>query len=78
MEISITQTNECQTYLRGERIISIVLVDIPKYDLPILADTKKKIVTVKIDAKRRAQEVGSNMSARFQMGDVLAGYLEKK
>ena len=55
-----------------------MLVDIPKYDLPILAETKKKIVTVKIDAKRRAQEVGSNMSARFQMGDVLAGYLEKK
>ena len=52
-------------------------VRIPKYEVPILAAMKKTIDTVTIDAKINIQEVGSNSLTRFQVGETLAGYLEK-
>ena len=64
-------------YLKGERIISSVNVWIPKYEVPILAAMKKKIVTKRIDMKISIQDVGSNSFTTFQVGASLAGYLEK-
>ena len=53
-------------------------VRIPKYEVPILAAMKKKIVTNVIDVKINNQEVGSNSFTRFQVGATLAGYLENQ
>ena len=69
---------EGQIYLKGERIIVLVNVRIPKYEVPILAAMKKKIVTNVIDVKINNQEVGSNSFTRFQVGATLAGYLENQ
>ena len=53
-------------------------VRIPKYEVPILAARKKKIVTDAVDAKIKIQEGVSNSFTRFQVGDTLAGYLENQ
>ena len=65
-------------YLKGERIISSVNVLIPKYEVPILAAMKKKIVTNIIDVRINIQDGGSNSFRRFQVGLTLAGYLENQ
>ena len=51
---------------------------IPKYEVPIFAAMKKKIVTDMIDVKISNQDVGSNSLRRFQVGATLAGYLENQ
>ena len=51
-------------------------VRIPKCKFPILAEKKKKIVTDIIERKISNQDVGSNSFTRFQVGRILAGYLE--
>ena len=53
-------------------------VRIPKYEVPILAAMKKKIVTDIIEMKISIQDVGSNSFTRFQVGATLAGYLENQ
>ena len=53
-------------------------VRIPKYEVPILAAMKKKIVTNVIDVKINIQEVRSNSFRRFHVGATLAGYLENQ
>ena len=53
-------------------------VRIPKYEVPILAAMKKKIVTDIIDVKIRIQDGLSNSFRRFQVGATLAGYLENQ
>ena len=63
-------------YLKGERIISSVNVRIAKYEVPILAAMKKKIVTNTIEIKINIQDVRSNRFSRFQVGATLAGYLD--
>ena len=65
-------------YLKGERIISLANVRIPKYEDPILAAMKKKIVTTKIDVKIPIQDGRSNSFTRFHVGATLAGYLENQ
>ena len=65
-------------YLKGERIISSMTVRIPKYEVPILAAMKKKIVTNVVDVKINIQEVRSNSFRRFHVGATLAGYLENQ
>ena len=65
-------------YLKGERIISSMNVRIPKYEVPILAAMKKKIVTNIIDVKISVQDGGSNSFTRFQVGATLSGYLENQ
>ena len=67
-----------QNYLKGERIISSMTVLIPKYEVPILAAMKKKIVTVIMEMKSNIQLGGSNSFTRFQVGATLAGYLENQ
>ena len=62
----------------GERIISSVKVRIPKYEVPILAARKKKIVTNIMEIKINNQDVRSNSFSRFQVGATLAGYLENQ
>ena len=62
-------------YLKGLRIISSVEVLIPKCKVLTLAEMKKRIVTVKMDIKISIQEGGSKSFRRFQVGDILAGYL---
>ena len=51
---------------------------IPKYEVPILAAMKKKIVTNIMDVKIPIQPGGSNSFTRFQVGATLAGYLENQ
>ena len=53
-------------------------VRIPKCKFPILAEKKKKIVTDIIERKISNQDVGSNSFTRFQVGRILAGYLENQ
>ena len=67
---------EGPVYLKGERIISSMNVRIPKYEVPILAAMKKKIVTDIIDVKISIQDVVSNSFRRFQVGFTLDGYLD--
>ena len=69
---------EVPIYLKGERIISTVVVRIPKYEVPILAAMKRKIVTDIIDVKINIQHGRSNSFRRFQIGATLAGYLENQ
>ena len=69
---------EGPVYLKGERIISSMNVRIPKYEVPILAAMKKKMVTDIIEMKISTQDVGSNSVRRFQVGATLAGYLENQ
>ena len=59
-------------------MISSMMVRIPKYDVPILAAKRRKIVTDVIDAKIKIQEGVSNSFTRFQVGATLAGYLENQ
>ena len=59
-------------------MISSMNVRIPKYEVPILAAKKKKRVTDIIDVKINIQDVGSNSFRRFQVGAILAGYLENQ
>ena len=59
-------------------MISCMNVRIPKYDVPILATMKKKIVTKIIDVKINVQDGLSKSFARFQVGETLAGYLENQ
>ena len=66
------------TCLIGERMISTWNVSIRNCDVPILAEMKKKIVTNKSDMKINIQDVGSKSLRRFQVGGVLAGYLENQ
>ena len=57
-------------------MISSMNVRIPKYEVPILAAMKKKIVTNIIEIKINNQDGGSNRFRRFQVGATLAGYLD--
>ena len=59
-------------------MISCMNVLIPKYEVPILAEKKKKIITDIIDEKIRIQDGVSNSFTRFQVGAILAGYLENQ
>ena len=53
-------------------------IRIPKYEVPILAAMKKKIVTDTIDVKINIQDGVSNSFTRFQVEATLAGYLENQ
>ena len=53
-------------------------VPLPKYEVPILAAMKKKIVTNVIEMKINIQDGGSNSFTRFQVGATLAGYRENQ
>ena len=62
--------------LNGERIISSLKVWRPKYEAPILAETRKNIDTEIIDRNVNIQEVGVKILTRFHTGDFGSGYLE--
>ena len=64
--------------LNGERIISSLKVWRPKYEAPILAETKKIKETETIDRNVNTQEMGSTNVTRFHMGDLFSGYLENQ
>ena len=64
--------------LNGERIISSLKVWRPKYEAPILAETKKNRDTETIDRNVHIQEMGSTNLTRFHAGDLLSGYLENQ
>ena len=64
--------------LKGERIISSLKVWRPKYEAPILAETKKNKDTERIDRNVNNQERGSTNMRRFHMGDIFSGYLENQ
>ena len=51
-------------------------VRIPKYEVPMLAAMKKKMVTDIIEMKISIQDGLSKSFRRFQVGATLAGYLE--
>ena len=55
-----------------------MFVRIPKYEVPILAAMKKKVVTDVTDVKISIQDGVSNSFKRFQIGAALAGYLENQ
>ena len=62
--------------LNGERIISSLNVWRPKYEAPILAETKKNKDTETIDRNVNTQEMGSTNLTRFHAGDFSFGYLD--
>ena len=64
-----------QIFLKGERIISSLKVWIPKYEVPIFAEIKKKIETKRIERKINIQDCVSNILTMFHVGANLAGYL---
>ena len=64
--------------LNGERIISSLKVGRPKYEAPILAETKKNKDTETIDRNVNIQEMGSTNLTRFNAGDIFSGYLENQ
>ena len=64
--------------LKGERIISSLKVWRPKYEAPILAETKKNKDTERIDRNVNNQERGSTNMRRFHMGYIVSGYLENQ
>ena len=64
--------------LNGERIISSLKVWRPKYKAPILAETRKKNETEKIDRNVNIQDMGVKRLTRFQTGDLCSGYLENQ
>ena len=64
--------------LNGERIISSLKVWRPKYEAPILAETKKNKDTERIDRNVNNQEMGSTNLTRFHLGDFCSGYLENQ
>ena len=64
--------------LNGERIISSLNVWRPKYEAPILAETRKNIDTKRIDRNVNIQDMGVKRLTRFQTGDLCSGYLENQ
>ena len=64
--------------LNGERIISSLKVWRPKYEAPILAETRKNIDTERIERNVNIQDVGVKILTRFHTGDFFPGYLEQK
>ena len=62
--------------LNGERIISSLKVWRPKYEAPILAETRKNTDTQTIDRYVNIQEMGSTNLTRFNAGDFFSGYLD--
>ena len=64
--------------LNGERIISSLKVCKPKYEDPILAETKKNKDTETIDRNVNTQEMGSTNLTRFHARDLCSGYLENQ
>ena len=64
--------------LNGERVISSLKVWRPKYEAPILAETRKNKDTERIDRNVNNQERGSTNMTRFHMGDLFSGYLENQ
>ena len=78
MDPSIQEIDISPIYLNGKRTTSSRAVLIPKYEVPILPEIKKKIVTKNIDRKISIQDVGSNSFKRFQVGATLDGNLENQ
>ena len=64
--------------LNGEIIISSLNAWRPKYEAPILAETKKNKDTETIDKNVNTQEMGSTNVTRFHAGDLCFGYLENQ
>ena len=64
--------------LNGERIISSLKVWRPKYEAPILAETRKNIDTKRIDRNVNVQHMGLKRLTRFHTGDLFSGYLENQ
>ena len=64
--------------LNGERIISSLKVWRPKYEAPILAETRKKIDTERIDRNVNIQDIGEKRLTRFHTGDLGSGYRENQ
>ena len=62
--------------LNGERIISSLKVWRPKYEAPILAETRKNIDTERIDRNDNIHDMGVKRLTRFQTGDLCPGYLD--
>ena len=62
--------------LNGERIISSLKVWRPKYEAPILAETRKNIDTEIIDRNVNIQDMGGKRLTRFHTGDLFSGYLD--
>ena len=69
---------EDKIYLKGEKMISSENVRIPKYKVPILAEKRKNNETERMERKSPIQPAGSKIPRRFQVGSVLAGYLENQ
>ena len=61
--------------LKGERIISSLYVRIPKCEVPILAEKKKKKDTEIIDENINIHDGGSNSFRRFHVGLTFSGNL---
>ena len=64
--------------LNGERIISSLKVWRPKYEAPILAETRKSNDTEIIDRDVNIQDMGVKRLTRFHKGDIFSGYLENQ
>ena len=64
--------------LNGERIISSLKVWRPKYEAPILAETKKNKDTERTDRNVNIQDVGVKIMTRFHTGDLFSGCLENQ
>ena len=62
--------------LNGERIISTLKVWRPKYEAPILDETRKNIDTERIDRNVNIQDMGVKRLTRFHAGDLFSGYFD--
>ena len=67
-----------KNHLNGDRIISCLKVWRPKYEAPILAETRKNNDTERIDRNVNIHDMGSTSLTRFHAGDLFAGYLENQ
>ena len=57
-------------------MISSLKVWRPKYEAPILAETRKNIETDRIDRNVNVQDMGLKRLIRFHAGDLFSGYLD--
>ena len=63
--------------LNGERIISSLKVCMPKYEAPILAETRKNNDTKRVERNMNIQVRGLNRLTRFHAGDLFSGYFDQ-
>ena len=58
-------------------MISSLKVWRPKYEAPILAETRKNIETDRIDRNVNVQDMGLKRLIRFHAGDLFSGYFDQ-